>query len=208
MTASLLDFGSYPWICENVARAACTVISRLLAGGAFPHCASVASWCNWTCWTTWQSHEGVGRKICGFLAHKLLYGTFVVCCFALVFTLPYQSLRWYNVIISSCIFTCLWTDQLTPTLLVFPLCLFVFVVFVFCLVFLFVVGFWCLLFFVLHSDSSMIMYRNSVLFISHYHYDWCCRCINGKIGTSLKVLYWGCVKTLRTSPAASKVHQK
>ena len=42
----LLAFGSHPWICQNVARAACTLWSRgsWLGGPWFPHCTSVASW--------------------------------------------------------------------------------------------------------------------------------------------------------------------
>ena len=73
----LLAFGSYPWICENVARAACTLWSRASWGEPwFPHCAFVASGSQIVVW------------------HFVL-------CFLLLF---YQSLRWYNVIISSCIF--------------------------------------------------------------------------------------------------------
>ena len=97
--------------------------------------------------------KALDGKICGFLAHKLLYGTFVVIV-SLFFTLPYQSLRWYNVIISSCIFhlSMNWSADHLPCC--FSLCLFVVVV-LFAWCFLFVVGFWCLLFFVLHGDSSM-----------------------------------------------------
>ena len=81
-TASLLAFGSSPSICENVARAACTLWSRgsWLGEPWSPHCASVASW----------------LTDCCMALKSLLFRSY--------FTLPYQSLRWYNVTISSCIF--------------------------------------------------------------------------------------------------------
>ena len=92
MTASLLAFGSYPWICENVARAACTLWSR----GSWLGGALVSGLC-----------------FCCFLAHRLLYGSFAVCCFALVF--PCHTNPWGDTMLSSLLarFNCLWTDQLT-----------------------------------------------------------------------------------------------
>ena len=129
---------------NNVACAACTLWSRGSWGEPwFPHCASVASWLTDYC-----------MALCG-----LLFRSF--------FTLPYQSLRWYNVIISSCISNCSWTDQLTPTVLVFVLCLFVVCVFCFvwcfCLFCLFLVFGVCFL--SCTVTAQWIMYRsNSVLF--------------------------------------------
>ena len=58
----LLAFGSYPWICENVARAACTLWSR----GSWLGGALVSALC-----------------FCCSLAHRFLYGIVVVflfCC--------------------------------------------------------------------------------------------------------------------------------
>ena len=134
MTASLLAFGSYPWICENVARAACTLWSRGSSLGA----ALVSALC-----------------ICCFLAHRLLYGTLwfvvsllfyiaipipeVIQCYHLFLHFPnvHELISW------------------PPTVLVFVLCLFVVCVF-FC-VFVCFVCFWVfgVCFFVLHGDSSM-----------------------------------------------------
>ena len=77
MTASQLAFGSYPWICENVARAAGTLWS----------------------WGSWLGGALVSALcICCFLTHRFPYGTFVIC---VSFMLPvsYQSLGWYNDII-------------------------------------------------------------------------------------------------------------
>ena len=107
--------------------------------------------------------EAPGGSLGFRIVHLLLPGSqiivwhFVVCCFALFFTLPYQSLRWYNVIISSCIFQLFmnWSADTYRAgfcfVFVCGLCV------LFCLVFLsvlFVFSFWCL-FFVLHGDSSM-----------------------------------------------------
>ena len=138
----LLAFGSCPWICENVARAACTLWSR----GSWLGGALVSALC-----------------FCCFLAHRLLYGT-LLSVFRFCFALAYQSLRWYNVIISSCIFqlSMNWAAVHLPCCSLF-LCL-VCVVCLLVFLFWFVFGFWCL-FFVLHGDSQWIMYRsNSVLF--------------------------------------------
>ena len=138
----LLAFESYPWICENVARAACTLWSR----GSWLGGALVSALCS-----------------CCFLAHRFLYGTlwFVV---SLCFTLPYQSLRWYNVIISSCIFQL----SMNWAAVHLPWCsLFLYLVYLFdcwCFCFGLFLGFG-VCFFVLHGDSQWIMYRsNSVLF--------------------------------------------
>ena len=59
----LLAFGSYPWICKNVARAACALWSR----GSWVGAALVSALC-----------------ICCFLAHRLLYGT-LLSVFSLLF---------------------------------------------------------------------------------------------------------------------------
>ena len=105
---------------ENVARVASTLWSR----GSWLGGALVSALC-----------------ICCFLAHRFLYGTlwFVV---RYCFTLPYQSLRWYNVIISSCIFqlSMNWSADHRPCwfLFLFLVCVFCFLVF---LPVLFVFGF-------------------------------------------------------------------
>ena len=129
----LLALGSYPWICENVARTASTLWSRGSWRGEpwFPHCASVASWLTDFC-----------MALCGLL-------------FGFCFTLPYQSLRWYNVIISSCIFqlSMNWSADHRPCWFCFCFLFVVFAFWCFCL-FCLVLGFLCLLF-VLHGDSSM-----------------------------------------------------
>ena len=110
-----------------------SVISGLLAGGEpwFPHCVFVASWLT-DCY----------MALCGLL-------------FRFCFTLPYQSLRWYNVIISSCIFqlSMNWSADHQPCWFLF-LCLFCVVCFLVFLSVLFGFGFWCLLL-VLHGDSWM-----------------------------------------------------
>ena len=144
MTASLLVFGSYPWICEN-ARAACTLWSR----GSWLGGALVSALC-----------------FCCFLAHRLLYGSFAFCCFALVF--PCHTNPWGDTMLSSLLarFNCLWTDQLTTGRAGFW-CVFwsfwcVFWVF---LCVLFVFGFLLFAFLSCTVTAQWIMYRsNSVLF--------------------------------------------
>ena len=116
MTASLLAFGSCPCICENVARAACTLWSR----GSWLGGALVSALC-----------------LCCFMAHRLLYGIFVVLLFRSCFPLPYQSLRWYNVIISSCTFQMPvnWSADHRPCwffVLFFGACVFGVLFFLFC----------------------------------------------------------------------------
>ena len=129
----LLAFGSYPWICENVARAACTLWSR----GSWLGGALVSALC-----------------ICCFLAHRLLYGTLwfvvslllyiaipipeVIQCYHLFlhFPIAYELISWPPAVLVF-VFVLVWV-----------VCFFVF------LSVLFVFGFWCL-FFVLHGDSSM-----------------------------------------------------
>ena len=141
MTASLLAFGSYPWICENVARAACTLWSR----GSWLGGALVSALC-----------------ICCFLAHRLLYGSFAVCCFALVF--PCHTNPWGDTMLSSLLarFNCLWTDQLTTGRACF--CCVVLCVCWCCCLFLVFVCFS----FVLHGDSPMDYVSSySVLFCMH-----------------------------------------
>ena len=118
-----------------------SVISRLLAGGS------------------------LGFRIVHllFLAHRLLSGTlwFVVrSCF----TLPYQSLRWYNVVISSCIFQLSrnWSADHRPCWFLFLLW-FVWIFWCFCLFYLFL-GFG-VCFLSCTVTAQWIMYRsNSVLF--------------------------------------------
>ena len=139
----LLAFGSYPWICENVARAACTLWSR----GSWLGGALVSALC-----------------FCCFLAHRLLYGT-LLSVFRFCFTLPYQSLRWYNVIISSCIFQLPmnWSADHRPCwfLFLFWFGLFAFCVFV-CFVCFCVFG---VCFLSCTVTAQWIMYRSiSVLF--------------------------------------------
>ena len=153
----LLALGSYPWICENVARAASTLWSR----GSWLGGALVSALC-----------------ICCFLAHRFLYGTlwFVV---RYCFTLPYQSLRWYNVIISSCIFQLPmnWSADHRPCWFLFLFCLgcllFVFLSVLFVFVFL-VFGF-CLARWQL---NGLCIDPFQFSFVSHCHYAQCCYCIN------------------------------
>ena len=80
MTASLLAFGSCLW--EFCPCGLHSVISRLLAGGS------------------------LGFRVVPLLLHgsQITDGIFAVLLFRSCFPLPYQSLRWYNVIISSCMF--------------------------------------------------------------------------------------------------------
>ena len=98
-------------------------------------------------------------------------------CFvvSLLFSVPYQSLRWYNVIISSSAFQMPvnWSADHRP-------CWFFvgFLFWCFCVLCL-VLGF-CCLFFVLHGDSSMdyVSIQFSSLLYAHGRHDWCCHCIN------------------------------
>ena len=128
----LLAFGSYPWICENVARAACTLWSR----GSWLGGALVSALC-----------------ICCFLAHRFLYGTlwFVVSLLVYIAIPIPEVIQCYHLFLHLPIVHELicWP----PAVLFLFLCL-VCVCFLVFLSVLFVFGFWCLLF-VLHGDSSM-----------------------------------------------------
>ena len=145
--------GSYPWICENVARAACILWSRdfWLGEPWFSHCASIASW----------------LTDCS----QIVVWHFVVCCFA--FVLHCHTNPWGDTISSLLAFSnCLWTDQLTtgPAGFCFcsGLCCLLFGVFVFFVCFLCFL--WLL--FALHGDSmdyvsiqfSSLLYHIVIMF--------------------------------------------
>ena len=124
----LLAFGSYPWICENVARSRGSWL-----GGAL-----VSALC-----------------ICCFLAHRLLYGTlwFVVSLlFYIAIPIP-EVIQCYHLFLHLPIVHELisWPPAVLVFVFVSGLCCLLFGVFVCFVLFL---GFWCLLF-VLHGDSSM-----------------------------------------------------
>ena len=145
----LLAFGSYPWVCENVARAACTLWSRGSWLGAL-----VSALC-----------------ICCFLAHRLLYGTlwFVVSLlFCIAIPIP-EVIQCYHPLLAFS--NCPWTDQLTTGRAGFcfcsgcVVCFFVFLSVLF--VFVFLVFAFCL-----------ARWLNGLCFVSHCHYDQCCYCIN------------------------------
>ena len=154
----LLAFGSYPWICENLARAACTLWSR----GSWLGGALVSALC-----------------ICCFLAHRLLYGTLwfvvsllfyiaipipeVIQCYHLFlhFPIAYELISWPPAVLVF-VFVLVWVVCFFVFLSV--LFVFVFLVFVFCL------ARWQL--------NGLCIDPFQFSFVSHCHYDQCCYCIN------------------------------
>ena len=140
----LLAFGSYPWICEHVARAACTLWSR-------------GSWLG----------GSLGFRIVYLLlpGSQIVVWHFVVCCFA--FVLHCHTNPWGDTMLSSlrASSNCPWTDQLTTSRagFCFCVCFVLFAFWCFCL-FCLVLGFG-VCFLSCTVTAEWIMYRsNSVLF--------------------------------------------
>ena len=153
MTASLLAFGSCPWICENVARAACTLWSRgsWLGEPWFPHCAFVAS---------------------RLTDYRMAPLCFVV---SLLISVPYQSLRWYNVIISSSTFQMHvnWSADHRPCWFLLVFCFGILVCFVW--FWAFVLLLFC---FARWQLNGLWPIQFSSLLYAHCRHDWCCHCFN------------------------------
>ena len=155
----LLALGSYPWICENVARAASTLWSR----GSWLGGALVSALC-----------------ICCFLAHRLLYGTlwFVVpLLFYIAIPIP-EVIQCYHLSLFSIVHELI---SWPPAVLVFGFvsclcflfafwCVGLFRLFVFFLVFAFCLARWQL--------NGVCIDPIEFSFVSHCHYDQCCHCIN------------------------------
>ena len=154
----LLALGSYPWICENVARAASTLWSR----GSWLGGALVSALC-----------------ICCFLAHRFLYGTlwFVVSLlFYIAIPIP-EVIQCYHLFLHF---------PIVHELISWPpavLVLFLFLVCGFCflvvLPVLFGFGFFVFAFCLARWQlNGLCIDPIQFSFVSHCHYDQCCHCIN------------------------------
>ena len=150
-------------ICGNVARAACTLWSR----GSWLGGASVSTLC-----------------FCCFLAHRLLYGIFVICCSLLFyFAIPIPGVM---EMLSSLLirFRWLWTDQLITDRAVFGLCPVLFLVwlcgfcFAFALCFLF--GLCWFLVLARWQLNGLRIDPTQFYFWCTLSILWCCHCINSR----------------------------
>ena len=155
----LLAFESYPWICENVARAACTLWSR----GSWLGGALVSALC-----------------ICCFLPHRLLYGTlwFVVSLlFYIAIPIP-EVIQCYHLFLHFPL-PMNWSADHRPCWFLFSFLVFGFC-FLVCLPVLFVFGFLFVFVFCLArwQLNGLCIDPIQFSFVSHCHYDQCCHCIN------------------------------